>query len=115
VSSDDLPYLYSGAYGFVYVSLYEGFGLPLLEAIASGIPTLTSNTSSMPEVVGDAALLIDPQDVDVIGDKLNQLLTDNKLRDLLKHRGLIQADKFSWQKCVNKTVDIYKHVLTSAS
>ncbi len=115
VPIEDLPYLYSGAHGFVYLSLYEGFGLPLLEALASGIPTLTSNTSSMPEVVGDAALLVNPWNVEAIADKLNQLLVDNFLRDKLKYKGPIQAAQFSWQKCVNETVNVYKQVLASVS
>lgn len=115
VASYDLPYLYSGAYAFVYLSLYEGFGLPLLEALASGVPTLTSNVSSMPEVVGNAALLVNPIDVGAINYKLNQLLTDNTLREKLKRRGPIQAAKFSWKKCADKTVKVYQSLLTSSS
>ncbi len=115
VASNDLPYLYSGAYAFVYLSLYEGFGLPLLEALASGIPTLTSNISSMPEVVGDAALLVDPWDIAGIADSLNGLLNDNFLRAKLKNKGALRATQFSWQKCINQTVGVYQHVLNSCS
>lgn len=108
---DDLPYLYSGAYAFAYVSLYEGFGLPLLEALSSGLPVLSSQTSSMPEVVGDAALLVDPIDTKQITIKLEQLLTDINLRTQLKNRSLIQARQFSWQRCADETVQVYRKVL----
>ncbi|MDQ8039571.1 MAG: glycosyltransferase family 1 protein [Rickettsiella sp.] len=115
VASGDLPFLYSGAYGFVYLSLYEGFGLPLLEALASAIPTLSSNTSSMSEVVGGIALLVNPLDVGAITDKLNQLLTDNFLREKLKYQGPIQAAQFTWKKSVNKTVKVYQQVIACSS
>jgi glycosyltransferase involved in cell wall biosynthesis len=111
VCRDDLPYLYSGAYAFAYVSLYEGFGLPLLEALSSGLPVLSSQTSSMPEVVGDAALLVDPFDTNQITIKLEQLLTDINLREQLKHRSLLQAGRFSWQRCVDETIQVYRKVL----
>lgn len=107
----DIPYLYSGAYGFVYLSVYEGFGLPLLEAMASGIPTLASDQSAMPEVVGDAAMLVNPFDVDLIADKLNQLINDLSLRDRLKNLGPLQAAKFSWESCIENTLAIYRKIL----
>jgi glycosyltransferase involved in cell wall biosynthesis len=109
----DLPYLYSGAYGFIYISIYEGFGLPLLEAMASGIPTLASNESAMPEVVGDAAMLVNPFDIDRITDKLNQLINDLTLRDRLKQLGPIQAAKFSWESCIENTIAVYRQTLKS--
>lgn len=115
VSDTDLPYLYAGAYAFTYLSIYEGFGLPLLEALASGVPTLSSNTSSMPEVVTDAALLVDPWDIDLITEKLAQLLQDDSLRNTLKRRGPIQAAKFSWSKCVEDTVNVYQKVLACST
>jgi glycosyltransferase involved in cell wall biosynthesis len=115
VSSGDLPFLYAGAYGFVYLSLYEGFGCPLLEALASGLPTLTSNTASMPEVVGDAGLLTNPWDSDAITEKLNQLLMDNILRASLKQKSVKRAAQFSWQNCIDNTVGVYQHVLASSS
>lgn len=111
VPETDLPYLYSGAYGFIYISIYEGFGLPLLEAMASGIPTLASNESAMPEVVGDAAMLVNPLDIDLITDKLNQLINDVTLRDRLKQLGPIQAAKFSWESCIQNTIVVYQQTL----
>lgn len=112
-SDADLPYLYSGAYGFIYISMYEGFGLPLLEAMASGIPTLASNESAMPEVVGNAAMLVNPFDIDLIADKLNQLINDFALRDRLKQLGPIQAAKFSWNSCIDNTIAVYRRTLNS--
>ncbi len=115
VAETDLPYLYSGAYAFVYISLYEGFGLPLLEAMASGVPALASNVSSMPEVVQNAALLVNPLDVDAISDKLRLLLMDNALRSHLSAQSLIQASKFSWEKCIDSTVNLYQKALAAYS
>ena len=115
VSYADLPFLYSGASGFVYLSLYEGFGLPILESLASGIPTLTSNISSMPEIVETAAVLVNPWDVDAISARLSQLLTDNSLRDDLKSKGPVRAAQFTWQKCVDNTVSVYQHLFASYS
>lgn len=113
VPESELPFLYSGAYGFIYLSVYEGFGLPLLEAMASGIPTLASDQSSMPEVVGDAAIITNPFDIDLITDKLNQLITDVTLRDTLKKLGPLQAVKFSWDSCVENTIKVYQQTLKS--
>lgn len=109
-----LPYLYSGAYGFIYISIYEGFGLPLLEAMASGIPTLASSESAMPEVVGNSAMIVNPFDIDLITDKLNQLINDLTLRERLKHEGPIQAAKFSWDSCIENTIEIYRRTLKSS-
>ena len=113
VPESELPFLYSGAYGFIYLSVYEGFGLPLLEAMASGIPTLASDQSSMPEVVGDAAIIINPFDIDLITEKLNQLITDLTLRDMLKKLGPLQAVKFSWDSCIENTIAVYRKTLIS--
>lgn len=109
-----LPYLYSGAYGFIYISIYEGFGLPLLEAMASGIPTLASSASALPEVVGDSAIMVNPFDIDLITDKLNQLINDLDLRDRLKQLGPIQASKFSWESCIENTIEIYQRTLKAS-
>ncbi|WP_339051209.1 glycosyltransferase family 1 protein [Rickettsiella endosymbiont of Xylota segnis] len=108
-----LPYLYSGAHGFIYISIYEGFGLPLLEAMASGIPTLASTESAMPEVVGDAAMLVNPFDIERITEKLKQLIDDSTLRDKLKFLGPIQAAKFSWESCIENTIAVYRKTLNS--
>lgn len=106
-----LPFLYSGAFGFLYISIYEGFGLPILEAMASGIPTLTSSESAMPEVVGDAAMQVNPFDIEMITDQLNHLINDLTLRDRLKQLGPIQAAKFSWESCVEGTIGVYQQTL----
>lgn len=108
IPKSDLPYLYSGAYGFIYISIYEGFGLPILEGMASGIPTLVSNKSAMPEVAGNAAILVNPLDIDAIVDKLNLLINDLELRDNLKKLGPLQAARFSWESCIEKTIEVYK-------
>lgn len=92
---------------FVYPSLYEGFGLPVLEALACGAPTITSNTSSLPEVAGEAALLIDPYSTEELQAALQLLLTDKLLRDELRRRGPVQAQMFTWEACAAKTAKSY--------
>jgi alpha-1,3-rhamnosyl/mannosyltransferase len=111
ISQEDLPLLYAGAWAFAFPSLYEGFGLPLLEAMRSGIPVLTANRSSLPEVAGDAAILVDPEDVDAIAAGLERLLTDEAWRALAVERGLRQAQPFSWARCVEETVAVYRTAL----
>lgn len=111
VPQEELPLIYAGAHAFVFPSLYEGFGLPVLEAMASGTPTLTSNRSSLPEVAGDAALLVDPEDVGALTAKLERLLTDAEWRALAVERGLRQASPFSWERCVDETVAVYRRAL----
>ena len=113
VSELDLPFLYSGAFGFIYLSIYEGFGLPLLEAMASGIPTLAANASATKEVVGDSALLVDPFNVKDIHIQLNQLIYNGSLRTQLKHQGLIQSSKFTWTQSIDCTVQLYKKTILS--
>ncbi|MGQ9501271.1 MAG: glycosyltransferase family 4 protein [Anaerolineae bacterium] len=98
VADDDLPTLYSGACCFVFPSLYEGFGLPVLEAMACGTPVACSNVASLPEVAGDAALLFDPREVEWIRAALVQLLRDGDLREELAIRGRKQAMSFSWER-----------------
>jgi glycosyltransferase involved in cell wall biosynthesis len=114
VSDEELDALYRGADVFAYPSLYEGFGLPVVEAMARGVPTLTSNTSSLPQVVGDAALLVDPTDVSEIAEGLARLLTDAPLADDLRHRGLQRAATFTWAATARATLDVYRQ-LTGAS
>jgi glycosyltransferase involved in cell wall biosynthesis len=107
VAEEDLPALYSGADCFIYPSLFEGFGLPVLEAMACGAPVITSNTSSLPEVAGDAALLVPPQDVDALAGALGRLLNDAALRTELRQRGLAQAARFSWEMAARETWGVY--------
>jgi glycosyltransferase involved in cell wall biosynthesis len=110
VSTDTLAALYRLARAFVFPSLYEGFGLPPLEAMASGTPVITSNTSSLPEVVGDAALLIDPLNADEIADAMARVLTDETLRAELVTRGFERVKQFSWDRSVRRTHEIYMDV-----
>ncbi len=108
VGDDDLPALYRSATAFVYPSLFEGFGLPPLEAMACGTPVVTSNTSSLPEVAGDAALLIDPYDQSSIEDALLRIVQDQPLRARLREKGIEQAGKFSWRDAAEKTLQLYQ-------
>jgi len=101
------PLLYQGARLLAFPSLYEGFGLPVLEAMTCGIPVLTSNVSSLPEVAGDAALLVDPLDVSAIADGLWQLLNDRELARELSRKGRARAAKFSWRRAALETLDVY--------
>jgi glycosyltransferase involved in cell wall biosynthesis len=108
----DLPALYTGAVCAAVPSLYEGFGLPVLEAMACGTPVLTSNVSSLPEVAGDAALLVDPYDTQAIADGLTRLITDSALRDQLIARGFKQASRFTWERSARELHAIYRQLLT---
>ena len=107
VDDDDLPAVYSGAALFVFASLYEGFGLPLLEAMACGVPVITSNVSAMPEVAGGAALLVDPRDVDDLAAAIARLLRDDALRDRLRGAGIARARQFPWAATARQTLDAY--------
>jgi glycosyltransferase involved in cell wall biosynthesis len=108
-----LAVLYRLAAVFVFPSLYEGFGLPPLEAMASGTPVITSNVSSLPEVCGDAALLIDPLQTEAIADAMRRVLTDEALRTDLRRRGLERAKHFSWERSIARVSQIYREVLDS--
>lgn len=103
VPDADLPALLSGATAFLFPSLYEGFGMPVLEAMACGTPVLTSSTSALPEVAGDAALLVDPGDTDAIADAIARLAADPGLRAELRGRGLARAAQFTWERCARET------------
>lgn len=107
VPDEARPALINGARGFVYPSLYEGFGLPVLEAMACGVPVLASNVSSLPEVVGDAGLMVEPGDVDAIAQGMVRLWEDETLRRELSARGLRQAAAFSWEKTARQTLKAY--------
>jgi glycosyltransferase involved in cell wall biosynthesis len=108
VPDELLPALYSGAIAAPYLSVYEGFGLPPLEAMACGTPSLTGNLASLPEVVGDAGLMVDPYDVDAIADGLLKLIEDSVLRSTLSYKGLERAKEFSWEKTAELTWKILK-------
>jgi alpha-1,3-rhamnosyl/mannosyltransferase len=103
-----LPLLYAGARVFAFPSHYEGFGLPVLEAMASGVPVLTSNVSSLPEVVGTAGMMIAPSDVVAMTAELEALLCDEQLRVRMAEYGLARARAFTWSRCVDATVRVYK-------
>jgi glycosyltransferase involved in cell wall biosynthesis len=107
---ETLAILYRLAAAFAFPSLYEGFGLPPLEAMASGTPVVTSNVSSLPEVAGDAAVLVDPYDVDSIVDGLRRVLSDPALAADLRRKGLERAREFSWERSVTKTRQVYEMV-----
>jgi glycosyltransferase involved in cell wall biosynthesis len=114
VADADLSALYGGATAFIYPSLYEGFGLPPLEAMCCGTPVITSNTTSLPEVVGDAGILVDPQDADALTQAMLNLLQDRALVQTLRDRGLARSQTFSWAKCAADTAAAYKTVVDHA-
>ncbi len=106
VPDSDLPALYKGSLGFLFPSLFEGFGLPVLEAMACNCPVLTSNISSLPEVAGKAALLVDPYDEKEIAQNILRLYQDKKLRSELIKKGITQIKKFSWEKAAKETLEV---------
>lgn len=110
VADDDLPLLYGSATAFVFPTLYEGFGFPLLEAMACGCPVITSNLSSMPEVAGGAGLLVDPLSVDEIRQAIQQLIVDSDLKKSLIAAGLRRAADFSWTRSAAETLDFLRGV-----
>ena len=111
VEEEDMPYLYNGADAFVFPSNYEGFGIPLLQAMASGLPIIASNVASIPEVVGEAALLFDPEYALSISKAMETILTDESLRKKLSAKGREQIAKFSWRKCAEETLAVLKKAL----
>jgi len=106
-----LPFLYAGAAAFAYPSRYEGFGLPPLEAMASGVPVIVSNRTSLPEVVGDAGLMVDPDDVDSLCQGLKQLLENSDEAARFSSLGLARAASFSWRRCAEETREVYRQIL----
>lgn len=108
--SDDLPLLFAGARSFIFPSLYEGFGLPVLEAMASGVPVVCSNSSSLPEVVGESALMNDPMDVDGFTLSIRRSLEDTAWREAAITSGLARVKLFSWQRCAQETINAYNQV-----
>lgn len=108
IKQADLPILYNLADLFVYPSIYEGFGLPVLEAMACGTPVITSNTSSLPEVAGDAAALIDPYNIEEIAHNISELLHDAERRKKMSGMGIERAGSFTWERCARNTMEVYK-------
>jgi len=108
VSNSQRHALYSNALVFVYPSLHEGFGIPVLEAMVRGCPVITSNVSSLPEVAGDAAILVDPYDTEQLAHELERVISSESLREELKQKGLEQSKKFSWNKTAEMTEEVYK-------
>ncbi len=104
------PWL-SQSYGLVFASLYEGFGLPILEAFSTKTPVITSNCSSMPEVAGDAALLIDPRDIREMAEAIKRLCLDRQIREELIERGKKRLNVFSWEKSAKKTLEVYRRLI----
>lgn len=111
VPDEDLAPLYSGALAFVYPSLYEGFGLPPLEAMQCGTPVITSNTSSLPEVVGSAGIMVDPTDGDALCEAMLSIYRDTALAQGLSRKSLARARQFSWEKCISETIAVYRKAL----
>lgn len=111
VPADELPLLYSGAAMLVYPSLYEGFGLPVLEAMASGIPVITSNRASLPEVAGDVGVMINPEDFGELRTHMQRLLEDRAEAGRLGRLGIERARLFTWQACADKTLAVYRAVV----
>jgi glycosyltransferase involved in cell wall biosynthesis len=112
VPAEDLPFWYNAADLFVYPSMYEGFGLPPLEAMACGTAVITSTASSLPEVVGKAGQLVDPTDTDALTATMEQVLGDRDLQQQMQAAGLVQARSFSWEKAARQTVDSYRRAHT---
>lgn len=110
VPDEDLPALYSSASLFVFPSLYEGFGMPILESMACGTPVITSNVSSMPEVAGDAAILVNPEGREELAYAMQKVLTNSSLRERMIKKGEEQVKLFSWKKTAEQTLAVYKEV-----
>ena len=112
VNDADLPALYRAARVFAFPSIYEGFGLPVLEAMAAGTPVVTSNASSIPEVVGECGLMVDPLDVDGLAAALRAAWTDDAYRADVIPRAIRRAKSFSWQKAAAQLMDVYEDVMS---
>jgi glycosyltransferase involved in cell wall biosynthesis len=110
VSEDELPGLTAGATAFIYPSLYEGFGFPVAQALAAGVPVITSNTSCLPEIAGDGALLVDPRSPAEIQTALERLLTSAALRQQLRAAGVARAQRYRWEICARKSLEFFHRV-----
>lgn len=111
VSDEDLTYIYNLSDLFVFPSIYEGFGLPVLEAMACGVPVITSNISSLPEVAGEAGLKIPPTNIKSLALAIHKILKNKIIQKNMIRKGIIQANKFSWEKCARETLDVYKYLI----
>ena len=114
VSGGDLPQLYAAATAFIFPSRYEGFGLPVLEAMASGVPVACSRAPGLPEVAGDAALTFDPADVDEMTGVIQRLLTDDQLRETLRDQGIARSAAFSWAETARLTLEAYRKLVAAS-
>jgi glycosyltransferase involved in cell wall biosynthesis len=110
VPDEEANLLMNGATAFILPSLYEGFGIPVVEAMACGIPVIVSDVSSLPEVVGKAGLLVNPKSADQIEQAIRTISTDQKLHDKLSKQGLERAKKFSWKKMAKEVIDVFKSI-----
>ncbi len=115
VAQADLNALYSASDVFVFPSLNEGFGLPLVEAFASGTPVVTSNVTALPEVASDAAIIVDPTDVSALAGAMRRILSDARLGEILIQKGLVRAQVFTWSETARKTFDLYRHLVDHES
>ncbi|MGC9468855.1 MAG: glycosyltransferase family 4 protein [Anaerolineae bacterium] len=112
VPAEDQPFWYNAADAFAYVSVYEGFGMPVLESLACGVPAVTSSTSSMPEAGGLGALLVPPDNVDAIAEAIDRILSDEALHGELREKGLVHAAGHSWDKTARETVAVYRRAMS---
>ena len=111
VVDDDLPYFYNACELFIYPSLYEGFGLPPLEAMACGVPVISSNVTSIPEVCKNSAILIDPNDIDELSYSMERVLTDSFLKLTMIERGLSTSNNYSWKNTALTTIKAYENII----
>ena len=110
ISDEDLKTIYSEAEALLFVSFYEGFGIPILEAMECGTPVITSNISSMPEVAGDAALLVNPHNIKEIAEKMNNIANSEILRKQLIENGFKRVKEFSWERTARETLKVYNEI-----
>jgi alpha-1,3-rhamnosyl/mannosyltransferase len=110
VAEAELRAIFQGARALVFPSLFEGFGMPVVEAFASGVPVLTSSVSALPEIAGDAAIQVDPRDTEAIREAMLRLADDSALCARLVAAGLLRARQFSWQTCAERVEAVYRNV-----
>lgn len=112
VNNARLAFIYKNSICLIYPSIYEGFGFPILEAMSLGVPVITSDVSSMPEIAGDAALLVNPNDIDSLADAMSKIIAQDEIRNILKAKGYERAKIFSWKLCAEETLKIFRKVLS---